>query len=905
MAKTTLPVRTNLENSPSDFMNMDTYTFIKRYLISSTKPDATPLICTRPEDPKTGNKWPPQELTPDTLFPSNNNHYISISSCRQLNDPTSPFHGQYRNKRSLVSETHMFMLDDLGDNTTPEKTNYHELELKPTWVIETSPHNYQALYILKNPLMNEGMATAISKQLPCQAGTDESAVNSVRWARLPRGVNNKEPYVTKKNPQGFPVTIAVANPNDKYEVSEIIDAFHLKLENKSSKKSNEQNTTQRNQPIQALEGWARHVDATVHIPPDCDYQTWFNVACVLHAWGERGLDLFIQWSQASETHKLTDQEITDKFNSVEYDSANPKGHDSVLSWPWLQATAIRYGWDYDQYSFTETKAFTEQINKITSMEEIELLCLPIHDAFLSAPDLNHIVSQLVFKSKEINEPLTTPEVRAMINKLKKISPEDECWTYPLTDEGNLERFHAAYKDYYYYIPEMNHHLEWEEDHWEMDRTSQNVAINTINHITKLERNPLNETQIEMLKKWRTKCGGYGHISALTTLIRKDKRISKSVHDFNTSETQLGIGGNKVLNLETKVLANNIAENLITLSTRFAYDEGATCPRWEQFIFEIMDGNKEMTEFLQILSGYALHGKNTEQIFIVLNGNGANGKSTFANTLEYLLKDYATTTAPSTLIKPAYGRSAGAASPDLMRLFQKRLVLCNEWEEGMYLNESLIKSLTGFSDPVSIRALYANTYLEYVPKFLLMLATNHIPRIVSMDEGIWRRLLIIPFNVNFNAPENKHKRDRNLAEYFKEQEATGIFNWMVKGYHLWREKGIDDNLPEVMKQIKQSYRSEMDTVGQFIGEACVLNEPKSKVTSSDLYNAYKYWCENNGNHPKAARTFSSAILERGHKRVRIGTVNGFDNIRLITLSEQAEMNQLAINEEKQAAAMRVN
>ena len=175
----------------------------------------------------------------------------------------------------------------------------------------------------------------------------------------------------------------------------------------------------------------------------------------------------------------------------------------------------------------------------------------------------------------------------------------------------------------------------------------------------------------MLKKWRTKCGGYGHIAALTTLIRKDRRVSKSVHEFNTEATQLGIGGNKVLNLKTGVLATNVAENLITLSTRFDYDENAECSRWEKFILEIMDGNKEMAKFMQMLAGYALHGDNPEQIFVVLNGDGANGKSTFANTLEYLLKDYATTTAPSTLIKPAYGRTAGGASPDLMRLFQKR------------------------------------------------------------------------------------------------------------------------------------------------------------------------------------------------------------------------------------------
>jgi putative DNA primase/helicase len=306
----------------------------------------------------------------------------------------------------------------------------------------------------------------------------------------------------------------------------------------------------------------------------------------------------------------------------------------------------------------------------------------------------------------------------------------------------------------------------------------------------------------------------------------------------------------------------------------------------------------MERFLQILAGYALFGENSEQVFVILNGGGANGKSTFINTLQYVLGDYATTTSPATLTRPAFNKTGSSAAPDLMRLFQKRLVLCNEWEEGTLLNESLIKSLTGGSDPISVRGLYSNNYLTYVPNYLLMLATNHIPRIASMDYGIWRRLIIVPFEINFDNPEHIDKKDIHLYEYFRDNEIPGIFNWMIEGYNLWRQFGVIESMPQLLLDMKQGYKSEMDTIGQFIDECCVKEEPKSKVKSADLYRAYNAWCIENGNKPKANRTFSSAILERGYKRTRIGTVNGFDNIRLLTLSEQAEIHQLTLDNERE-------
>ena len=884
------------ENKPANYENVDPYTFITTYLIPETKLNTKIMVCVKPDNPKTKGPWTPIPLSKDTVLPSTANLYVCISSCKKLDDPNSPHHGTYRTTTACAVQTHMFMLDDLGNNITPHKPDYEKLPIKPTWLIETSPNNYQALYVLTEPLDDIDFAKRIAKQLPGQAQSDKGAIGAVRWARLPGGVNNKPEYISAEDDKGFATRIASANPDLTYHVSQIIDAFQLELAQDDRLPTV---IDLPDKPLQPLEGWDRHVSALIAIPPDVDYQTWFNIACVLHPWGEQGLAAWIEWSQSSTTHKLSEAELESKFNDVEYDIVDPKGHTNIVSWPWLQAKATDYGWDYNEYSAQQRDHLKTEIRKFKKPKQVEQLeeyCREIHDAFLVAEDNNYIIKQVAKQFTKLGTEISKAEIRTLINSPKKINPEDDCWTYPLTDKGNLERFHALYEGLYYFVPEMNKHLCWDTDRWVEDNTTQGVAINTIDHITKLERKPLTEAEIKALKKWFFFCGSYSRIGALTSLIRKDESLNRSQHNFNANPTKLGLPV-QVLNLENNVVADNIPENFITQKTRFTYSNEEDCPRWKEFISEITDGNAELIKFLQILAGYSLFGENPEQAFVILNGSGANGKSTFANTLAYVMGDYSTTTSPTTLTKATFSRAAGAAAPDLIRLFQKRLVLCNEWEADTYLNESLIKAITGGSDPISVRTLYSNSYLVYTPSYLLMLATNHIPKIASLDHGIWRRLIIVQFDVNFDDPQHKTKKDVTLANYFRTWEGTGILNWMVEGYHMWREESLLDSVPKSLLEIKMQYKMDSDAIQQFINECCITYEPNSKITSSDLYRAYKAWTIDNSMMAKANRTFSTGILEKGYTRTRIGSVNGFKNIRLLTLSEKAEQYQQILNDER--------
>jgi hypothetical protein len=489
------------QNDASKYENMDPYIFITKHLIPTTKDDARVVVCIKPESPKIKASWDPVELYKGLNFPKNSNLYISLSSVYKVDDPTNTFHGQYRNQMDWVAQTHMFMLDDLGDCPESDKPDYHDLPIQPTWVIETSPDNHQVLYVLAEPLNDKNLANQITKSLAKQANSDKSAVNAVRWARLPGGINNKEPYITDEYPEGFVTRIKEANPDLKYHTSQIIDAFNLNIDQSKTVKETPQ---QEDKPLVALEGWSRHLSALSAISADCDYDTWQGVAVVLHPWGDNGLAAYIGWSESSSKHTLSEQEITEKFNQVSYDILNPQGHTNIRGFNWLAAKARDYGWDYDQYSVDESNALITEIDQTTDIEDLEDLMKKVYDAFLSGPDHGIVVTRTRQQFKKLGTTISLNEIRALISSPKKINPEDKCWTYPLTDEGNLLRFHAIYDGHYFYIPEFNHYLLWKDGEWVKDPTTQGVALHAINQITKLERNPLNEVQIEALHKWRTK-----------------------------------------------------------------------------------------------------------------------------------------------------------------------------------------------------------------------------------------------------------------------------------------------------------------------------------------------------------------------------------------------------------------
>ena len=202
-----------------------------------------------------------------------------------------------------------------------------------------------------------------------------------------------------------------------------------------------------------------------------------------------------------------------------------------------------------------------------------------------------------------------------------------------------------------------------------------------------------------------------------------------------------------------------------------------------------------------------------------------------------------------------------ANPFLAMLRSARFVTASETKSDRALDESLIKEATGDS-VITARNLHQNPF-QFSPQFKLWLATNHKPEIRGTDDGIWRRLMLIPFAVKFydktdaDAPINGPFKDKMLMAKLK-NELPGILAWAVKGCLDWLKQGL--NPPDVVLEATREYRSEMDVLGTYLEEN-TIKSVGSCISCKELYEDYRKWCEENGNSPYSKNKFGRRLYER--------------------------------------------
>ena len=308
-----------------------------------------------------------------------------------------------------------------------------------------------------------------------------------------------------------------------------------------------------------------------------------------------------------------------------------------------------------------------------------------------------------------------------------------------------------------------------------------------------------------------------------------------------------------------VLREHRREDLITMTTGCYYTENASAIRWHDFLRRTFDGNDDVIQFVQRAIGYSLVGVTTEQVLFFCYGTGANGKSTFLETVRDVVGDYARTADFSTFATQRGGHSG--PRNDIMRLRNARLVTAIEFDAGRALDEIVIKQLTG-GDTISARRLYSESE-EFRPTFTPWIAGNHKPIIKGTDEAIWRRLRLIPFAVTIpHGERDPHLRQALLGE------SQGILSWAIAGARAWKEIGLRP--PEEVLVATQSYRNEMDTVEPFLLQRTV-REPRAQIKASELYAEYKRWVEESNEDAISKTAFGLRMGEKGFEsRIRGGS-----------------------------------
>jgi putative DNA primase/helicase len=265
--------------------------------------------------------------------------------------------------------------------------------------------------------------------------------------------------------------------------------------------------------------------------------------------------------------------------------------------------------------------------------------------------------------------------------------------------------------------------------------------------------------------------------------------------------------NGTLNLETFELHPHRREDFLTQRARAAYDPQAECPTWLAFLGKIMAENDAMIRFLKDAAGYTLTGVTTAQCMFILYGRGQNGKSTFVNTLRDMMGDYGYHAAFDTFL---YNRHHSIRN-DLAALRGMRCVTAVEADPGERLSESVIKTITG-EDPITARFLNRE-FFTYLPQYKLLLAVNDKPIIRGGSKGTWRRIRLVPFNVEIKDSEIDDALRAKL-----EAEWPGILAWAVRGCENWRRSKLE--VPEEVRTATREYQDEMKPLGAFLSDCCV-------------------------------------------------------------------------------------
>lgn len=297
-------------------------------------------------------------------------------------------------------------------------------------------------------------------------------------------------------------------------------------------------------------------------------------------------------------------------------------------------------------------------------------------------------------------------------------------------------------------------------------------------------------------------------------------------------------------------------------------QGLDCPapRFEKFLDEIFDGDKDLIEFLQRLLGYSMLGQPVEHCLPIFVGNGRNGKDTLLETLAYVLGNLAGSVNQDVIIGVDSVYSAGAAKPHLMTLIGKRLVWVSETGSEAPLNAARVKMLTG-GGQITARALHQNE-ITFSPTHVLILSTNFLPQIKGSDYALWERILVIRFPFSFvDAPSNPNERlrDRQLREKLK-AEASGIAAWLVRGCLMYQKDGLHQ--PDSVRQNTRAYEEESDVVRRFLNERMEYGNDY-KIQANALHKEYEQWATENNMQMLGQRNLSQRIEQLGYPKQRKG------------------------------------
>lgn len=485
----------------------------------------------------------------------------------------------------------------------------------------------------------------------------------------------------------------------------------------------------------------------------------------------------------------------------------------------------------------------------------------------------------------------------------------ECLNANEFGDGLL--FCALHKGKLVYNASGKEWLRWVGHHWKLDiLDSARAGVEAVAQRFLGELVPLAKEIQQALSdgnnsKYKELVAVQAAIRTRVNRLRSDRGRKNCLQFVMTSTEHLAVEGdvfdqnpwlfpcaNGVIDLKTGMLLDGRPEDFMIKASPVEFlGIEEPCERWEHFLLEIYEDNRELVDFIQRLLGYYLTGLCIPAVFPVFHGPGRNGKGTVAKIMQAVLGPLAAPIPAEMFLDQGKmsAKNPDAPTSSIMALRGLRLAVGSETDDGRRVSAGRIKWLTG-NDTLVGRNPNEKYQTSFEPTHKLLLLTNHKPQAPGNDFAFWERCLLIPHRLKYvfrkPATPDERRADPELENQLK-SILPGILGWLVKGCLKFQSEGL--NPPAIVTEATAKYQSDEDFIGKFIGDCCVVAKHE-KVNATDLYEAFEEWWLENENKKKdsvpSQKRFGKWIGERFEKK-KDGNYKYF-GIRLMTEGEKADL-----------------
>ena len=359
---------------------------------------------------------------------------------------------------------------------------------------------------------------------------------------------------------------------------------------------------------------------------------------------------------------------------------------------------------------------------------------------------------------------------------------------------------------------------------------------------------------EKMVKWANSLGSAGHLIgasklAVSLMARKNGFCVSSPTSVNFS--------NGTLELTTgEFHPHDPADNFL-YCLPYAYNPEAKCTKWEKYLETVFGNDIETVQYVRALMGCTLLGNTDDEFAVWLSGVGSNGKTTFTETMQYILKGLAQQVPNDLFLTKKYGSSHPT---EIARLNQIKFATCSDISTSAKLDEGTFKRLV--STGKATGRYMGKDFFEFDMTHKFWISVNSLPTVYDDTNGLWRRMIVIPFYMKFvRTGDGENQADIKIKDKLK-AEAEGIWAWLIRAALDYTKFGLPSQ-PQMVIEACEEWHNQEDWWASFVSERCVVDEAKF-VSSSSLYDTYSIWCDRNSQAKTKHKSFSKKVAQKGFK-----------------------------------------